>query len=227
MKNKIGLVVALLLCVGTSQVKAQLTKGQIKERQELARASKKELNEKSSKAAQKEAKRLAKDKWQSAPGALPLEKQLDRAYMMEMQYDEEGFPKYIIGEAMSTGGNYDAAKMQALELAKQSLAAKIQTEVVALIDNNVVNKQYGEGEAESLTKTVMASKDLFSQNIGRIIPIVEMYRVVDGNKREVLMRIAYSQEMVKATAKKVISKELEAEGNDLEKKLDQVLGIKP
>ncbi len=31
------------------------------------------------------------------------------------------FPKYLMGEAMSIGENYDAARLQAMELAKQSL----------------------------------------------------------------------------------------------------------
>lgn len=224
MINKIALVFALMFSFGVNQAGAQVTKEQIKERKELVKASKSELNEKSSKAAQKEAKHLKKEKWEAAPGALPLEKQLDRAYMMQMQYDEDCFPKFIMAEGMSIAGNYDAAKMQALELAKQNLAGQIQTETVALIDNTVANKQFGEGEAESITKSVLAGKSRITQNIGRIIPVVEVYRVVDGNKREVLVRIAYSQEMAKAAAKTAISQELEAEGNKHHDKLDQILG---
>ena len=48
---------------------------------------------------------------------------------------------------MSIGGNYDAAKMQALELAKQNLAGQIQTEITALIENTVANKQLSAEEA--------------------------------------------------------------------------------
>ncbi|MDE6036984.1 MAG: hypothetical protein K2G05_01830, partial [Duncaniella sp.] len=103
-----------------------LTKEQIKERKELAKQTKKQLGEKASKTARKEAKKLAKEGWTVSPGALPMEKQLDKSYMMQYEYDKDGFPQFIMGEAMSVGGNYDAAKMQALELAKQNLAGQVQ-----------------------------------------------------------------------------------------------------
>lgn len=196
----------------------------VKERQELAKASKKELNDKASKAARKEAKRLSKEGWKTVPGALPIEKQLDRSYLMQMEYDQDGFPKYIMAEAMSTGGNYDAAKMQSLELAKQNLAGQIQTEVTALIENTVANEQMDQGEAASITRSVAASKNLISQSIGRVIPVVETYREVNGNNREVLVRIAYSMNMAKAAAKRAVKKELEERGDSLHNKLDQLLG---
>lgn len=203
---------------------AQLTKEQLKERKELAKASKKELNEKASKQARKEAKKLTKEGWKTAPGALPLEKQLDKSYIMQMQYDSDGFPAFIMAEGMSTGGNYDAAKMQALELAKQNLAGQIQTEITALIENTVANDQGDQGEAVSLTRSILASKNLISQSIGRVVPVVETYRAVNGNNREVLVRIAYSQEAAKAVAKKAIKQELEQKGDELHGKLDQLLG---
>lgn len=222
-KTIIGLV-ALLLVSATDMCFAQLTKEQIKERQELAKASKKELNEKASKAARKEAKRLAKEGWRTAPGALPIEKQLDKSYLMQSQYDSDGFPAFIMAEAMSTGGNYDAAKMQALELAKQNLAGQIQTEVTALIESTVANEQMVQSDATSITRSVMASKNLISQSIGRVVPVVEAYRVVNGNNREVLVRIAYSQAMAKAAAKRAIKQELEQRGDSLHNQLDNLLG---
>ncbi len=222
-KTIIGLV-ALLLVSATDMCFAQLTKEQIKERQELAKASKKELNEKASKAARKEAKRLTKEGWRTAPGALPLEKQLDKSYLMQSQYDSDGFPAFIMAEAMSTGGNYDAAKMQALELAKQNLAGQIQTEVTALIESTVANEQMVQSDATSITRSVMASKNLISQSIGRVVPVAEAYRVVNGNNREVLVRIAYSQAMAKAAAKRAIKQELEQRGDSLHNQLDNLLG---
>ena len=79
MKNAIIGLLSLLLISATGISYAQTTKEQRKERQELAKASKKELNEKAGKAARKEAKRLSKEGWKTAPGALPLEKQLDKS----------------------------------------------------------------------------------------------------------------------------------------------------
>lgn len=203
---------------------AQSAKEQLKERKVLAKASQKELNAKASKAARKEAKRLKKEGWGTVPGALPLEKQLDKSYTMQYQYDADGFPQFIMAEAMSVGGNYDAAKMQALELAKQNLAGQIQTEVTALIENTVANEQMDQGDAASITRSVMANKNLISQSIGRVVPVVETYRATNGNNKEVLVRISYSQDMAKAAAKQAIKQELEERGDALHGKLDKLLG---
>ena len=219
------LILLFVLSILTSGVTfAQSTKELAKERKELMKSSKAELNEKASKAARKEAKRYKKEGWTTTPGALPIEKQTDRAMMMQMEFDEEMFPKYIMGEAMSIGGNYDAAKMQALELAKQNLAGQIQTEVTALIENTVANEQMEAEQAASITRSVMASKNLISQSIGRTITVMEVYRTLSNKNKEVLVRIAYNGDRAKALAKKAIREDLEKKGDDLHKKLDELLG---
>lgn len=215
---------AVCLMAGTTTSYAQLTKEQLKERKETVKASKAQLNESASKAARKEAKKMEKAGWQTAPGALPIEKQLDKAYLMQYEYDADMYPKYIMGEAMSIGGNYDAAKMQALELAKQNLAGQIQTEVTALIENTVANEQLSGEDAESITRSVLAAKNLISQSLGRTIPVVEVYRTLDNKNKEVLVRIAYSGDAAKKIAKEAVRKDLEQRGNNLHNKLDELLG---
>lgn len=211
------------LCL-TANVSAQTAKDIRKERQEIRKASKSELNEKATKTARKDAKKLKKEGWTTVPGALPLEKQLDKSYMMQMEYDEDMYPKYLMGEAMSIGENYDAAKMQALELAKQNLAGQIQTEVTALIENSVANKQLANEDATSVTQSIMGAKNLISQSIGRTIIVMECYRVKTNKNKEVLVRIAYNGAMAKAAAKRAIQDELKSKSEDLQKKLDQLLG---
>lgn len=219
------LVMILSLLVMTSGMSfAQSSKEWAKERKELMKASKAELNDKATKAARKEAKKLKKEGWTTAPGALPLEKQLDKSYLMQYEYDEDMFPKYIMGEAMSIGSNYDAAKMQALELAKQNLAGQIQTEVTALIENTVANEQLGAEQAQSVTQSVMASKNLISQGIGRTVPVMEVYRTLSNKNKEVLVRIAYNSTMAKKAALKAVKEDLEKKGDDLHKQLDELLG---
>ena len=215
---------SLCLLVGTTMSYAQLSKEQIKERKAIVKSSKSELTMKASKIARKEAKKLTKQGWQIAPGAVPIDKQLDKSYMMQYEYDEDLFPKYIMAEAMSIGENYDAAKMQALELVKQNLAGQIQTEVTALIENTVANKQLEAEEAASVVQTISAAKNLISQSIGRTIPVVEIYRSLPNKNKEVLVRIAYSQEMAKVAAKKAIREDLEKKGEELHNKLDKLLG---
>ena len=199
-------------------------KEMLAERKEIRKASKAELDTKAVKQARKEAKRLKKEGWKTSPGAIALEKQLDKSYLMQMEYDEDLYPKYIMAEAVSVGGNYDAAKMQAMELAKISLAGQIQTEVTALIENSVSNKQLGNDEAVSVTKSIMAAKNLISQSLGRTIPVMECYRLTANGNHEVLVRIAYNGDMAKAAAKRAIQEQLESEGDALQKKLDDILG---
>lgn len=221
--KKLFLFIALSLM--TSFVAyAQTAKELAKERKQLTKVSKEELNDKATRAARKEAKKLKKEGWTTAPGALPMEKQLDKSYLMQYEYDEEMFPKYIMGEAMSIGNNYDAAKMQALELAKQNLAGQIQTEVTALIENTVANEQMEAEQAASITRSVMASKNLISQSIGRVVPVIEVYRTLSNKNKEVLVRIAYNSNMAKKAAKKAIKEDLEKRGDNLHNKLDELLG---
>ena len=222
------MTVAMALIVACSCAFAQTAeerKQLIKERQEVQKLAKKDLKAKVDKNTKKEAKRLAKQGWQVKPGALPLEKQLERSYLMQYEFDENNFPKYIMGEASSIGENYDAAKVSANALAITNLAGNIQTEVTALVENTVANKQLAPEEAASIAETVMSSKNLISQSIGRTIPVVEAFRVNGKGNQEVLVRIAYNSQMAKDAAKKAVREELEKKGKNLHEQLDKVLGF--
>jgi hypothetical protein len=143
----------------------------------------------------------------------------------EREEGNEDYPKYIIAEAMSVGKTFDSAKMQALELSKQNLAGQIQTEVTALVENTLANQQLGEDEAASITETVMASKNLISQSLGRVVPVVEAYREKSNGNKEVYISISYNTKAALESAKRAITKELEKKGGDLHKKLDGILGL--
>lgn len=197
----------------------------IKERQEVQKLAKKDLKAKVDKNIRKEAKRLKKEGWQVKPGALPLEKQLERSYLMQYEFDANLFPKYIMGEASSVGENYDAAKVAANSLAITNLAGNIQTEVTALLENTVANKQLSPEEAASISETVMSSKNLISQSIGRTVPVMECFRINSKKNHEVLVRIAYNSEMAKEAAKKAVREELEKKGQNLHEQLDKALGF--
>ncbi len=226
MKKLFSMVaVVMAMLIATPQVNAQSQRDIAKERKEVAKLSKKELNERASKDARKEAKKLAKQGWVVSPGTLPLEKQLDRSYMMQFEYDESMYPRYIMTDAMSIGENYDAAKMQALELAKQNLAGLIQTEITALVEGTVANKQLAAGEAASIVETVSASKNIISQSIGRILTVTECYRKAENKNTEVLVRVAYNHKMAMEQAKQAIRQELEKKGDKLHDQLDKVLGF--
>lgn len=221
MKRIFLFIMILMLCGGFSF--AQSVDKIAKERAELMKLSKKQLSQRASKTARKEAKRMRKEGWKTTPGSLPLDKQLDKSYLMQYEFDENMFPKYIMGEAMSIGENYDAAKMQALELAKQNLVGQIQAEITALIENTVANKQLSNEQAASIAQSVQSSKSLISQRIGRTMPVIEVYRVVSNGNKEVLLRIAYSSQMVREAAKNAIREDLGQKGEDLHEQLDELL----
>lgn len=177
------------------------------------------------KSAKKEAKKLAKDGWQVTPGALNLEAQLTRSYKMLQEVDENYYPKFVMAEAMSVGNNYDAAKMQAIDLAKLNLAGMLQTEINALIESTVANEQLEPEEAQSVVETVSASKNKISQSLGRVITVTEAYRTLSNKNKEVLVRIGYNAETAKKQAMDVVKQELKNKGNKLHDQLDKMLGL--
>lgn len=218
-------IAAIALLLSCSSGFAQDAVAIRQERQAIKKMAKIELNAKVDRTTKREAKRLKKEGWQVAPGALPLEKHLERSYVMEFAYDDNMFPKYILANAQSIGENYDAAKTAATSLAITNLAGQIQTEVSALIENTVANKQLSAEDAASITETVMASKNRISQSIGRTIVVIECYRVLGNRNREVLIRLAYNGEMAKQAAKEIVREELEKKGNKLHEQLDKALGL--
>ncbi|MBQ3208761.1 MAG: hypothetical protein IJB23_02985 [Alistipes sp.] len=182
-----------------------------------------------SKIAAKEAKSYKKQGWVVAPGQFPLEYQLARAYQLRSERDNNDYEVYVDGQAQSIGATYDAAKMQALEMAKLQLASKLQTQITTIIDNTVANNQLPKEQAESITKTVAASKTLISQNIGRVLTIVECYRELPKKNKEVLVQIFYNKQKAMAAAKRSIHEQmvkdgLAKEGEELHDRLDKILG---
>ena len=226
MKKLLTVAMALIVACTASFAESKSEQKVIrKERQEIRKLAKKELDDKVDKAAKKEAKRLQKEGWNVKPGALPMEKQLERSYLMQYEYEDNLFPKYIMGEASSVGESYDAAKTAAISLAITNLAGQIQTEVTALVENTVGNRQLSAEDAASIVETVMASKNLISQSIGRTIPVVEVYRINSKKNNEVLVRLAYNSEMAREAVKKAVREELEKKGENLHEQLDKVLGF--
>ena len=112
--KRIYLILGVVLFGFITPVNAQSQTERIKDYKAMKKLTESELNQKATKSARAEAKKLKKDGWLTAPGALPVEKQLDRSYRMQMEMDDDFLPVYMMGEGMSIGENYDAAKMQAI-----------------------------------------------------------------------------------------------------------------
>lgn len=199
-KNLLFAISALVMC---SMVSAQTTN----ETSEVAR---------------KVAKNIKEEGWRVAPGQTPLEKQLDKHFTMMYEYEDNGLPKYIIGEAKATGGVYDAARMQALNNAKIELAGLISTEVTALTESTISNKQISNEDAASINEAAQVGKSLIVQKLGRTFVVTECYRQVDKKNVEVSVTVAYNEEMAMDMAKAIIRKSLEEKGKDLHEQLDKM-----
>ena len=201
--------------------------GQSKANKKQDKFLKKELKEKPIKLARKEAKRLSKEGYYVVTATLPMDKQLERAYMRQLEEDENGYARYLTASQESVAETKIAAKNQALEAAKLDLAGQIATNVVGLVENSFANKQLNMEEAASLTKTVTGSKNIIAQKLGRVIILFEAYKqdkALGKNKNiGYTCLIAYNQETAWDTVKQTIREELEDEADDIHKKLDQIL----
>lgn len=185
----------------------------------------KSMKSKAYKQARKDAKAYEKDGYYVAPGALPMEKQLENAWMKQLMEDDKGYPKYIVETGNSVAESQTAAKLQATETAKLNIAGNLSTQVAAIIENNIANEQLNTEEAVSVTKTVAAAKNLIAQELGRTLMLVEIYKKV-GKGVEANLRVAYDIDTAMEIAKKVIRKQLEEQTDILQDKLDNLLDLK-
>lgn len=192
--------------------------------QTTSKEAKKEMKSKAYKKARKDARKYRKNDFYVAPGALPLEKQLEKSWTMQYETDAKGNPKYFVASGNSVAESQTAAKLQATETAKLNLAGQISTNIAALVENSIANQQLSADEAASVTKTVAASKNMIAQELGRVITTVEMYKKI-GTNIESDIFLAYSYEMALETGKKVIRKQLEEQTDILHEKLDKIMHL--
>ncbi len=191
--------------------------------QKSDRKLEKELSKKSMKKARKEAKKYKKDGFYVPPGALPMDIQLENAWKKQIMTDEDGYPEYIVATGNSVAESQTAAKIQATETAKLELAGTITTNVAALIESNIANQQLNLEDAASVTKTVAAAKSIIAQELGRVIPLFEVYKKIGKTNIESDIRLAYHSKTAYDVAKKVIRKSLEEQTEIMQEKLDKLM----
>jgi len=154
-----------------------------------------------------------------------MEKQLEKAYIKQNMEDDKGYPKYIVASGNSVAGTQTAAKIQAMETAKLTLAGTISTDVAALINTKIANEQLTLEESTTLTKTVAASKNIIAKELGRVIPLTEMYKKIGSDNIQCDVQIAYDSKTAMDMAKNVIRKQLAGEAEELQKKLDKMMNF--
>ena len=190
--------------------------------QQTDKELKKDVSSRAIRSARVEAKKYKRAGYYVAPGALLLDKQLERAWLRQYETNDKNEAKYIMATGNSVAESQTAAKLQAMETAKLEIAGQINTQIAALIENSIANQQLNNEEAASVTKTVAASKNLIAQEIGLVLPMVEMYKKI-GKNIEVNVRLAYNMATAFDVAKKVIRKSLEEETKIAHEKLEGLM----
>lgn len=214
MNNLIRLFLLAAMFTGFTAQSQQTREGRKQDNQ-----LKKELNEKSLKMARKEAKQLSKEGWDVLPGALPLDKQLERAYMKQIEEDDNGYPRFIVSSGMSVAETQIGAKTEAENFAKVSIAGMIETLVKSEVDQQVANKQLSREEAVTVQKTIAASKTAVANRLGRVIVLTELIRDIGKDNVEYQVRVAFNQEEALRIMRDQVREDLSVEAEDLSKKL--------
>ena len=218
-------ILASIIVAFTINVNAQTSKEQAKLLAKKDKSLTNEITDKATKQARKESKRLQKEKWLVPAGGLPIDKQLDECWKKQYEQDETGYPKFIVANSISIGENYNAARNQAVVLSRNELAGLIGAQIASLIESNVANQSLNKDDAASLVNTVDASKNIIAESLKRTFVIFEVYRKLPNKNTEIQIRIAYNSSMAMESAKNIIIKKLEEQGNDLHTKLDGMLGL--
>jgi ribosomal protein S2 len=180
------------------------------------------------KQARKEAKKLSKDGYRVAAGALPLEKMLEKSWQLQFSTKESNPSEniYIWADQTAVGETQAAADMQALEFAKINLAGQLETQITSLVEASLANQQLNREEAATAQKVIQASKNLIATTLTNVQPVLKIYRDVPKTKNvECKLMLFYNKEEVVMSAKKTIRKKLAEETEILHDKLDKMLGL--
>lgn len=191
----------------------------------IANVSVAQSNSRIKKEAKREAKELGREGFTELPGAPLLKYQLEKAWKKQLEEDEYGYPMFIVASGNGIAESETVAKLQANETAKYELAGTISTSVAGLIKGNYGNAQLNNEDAATITEIIGNVQNLVAQEIGRVVPLVEIHRKV-GKNVEVNVRIAYNSEMAKEVAKKVIRKELQEKIQLQNEKISKLLDTK-
>ncbi len=181
-----------------------------------------ELYRKSDKDIRKEARRLERDAWKSMD--LSIEKQLEQTWERIWLKDNEGYPKYIYTTISAVGTSYNAALMQAESVARVRIAGNIGTSITTMTDISLANNEISPQQAVSLSKAVESTKMLVSQELGRLITSMVIYRNV-GNSCEVRATVLYDMKQAMEITQKILSEELGKEADEHMDELDMLLGL--
>jgi len=218
----IGLLIMLASC-GASKESSTGTTAVINRSQRAELDG--ELKKKALRTARKEAKNYQKEGYRVFLGDMPMDKQIENAWMRTIDMNDRGYPEYIVGHAQVTAGNTTAAKSQALHASKVEIASLTSSMLASLIESSIGSNEITTTEAQTLNKHLQASKELIMADFGQVQKVLEIYRELPNNNVQVITRVAYSSTLALEAARKRLQKEMEAETQVLHQKLDKVFNL--
>jgi len=187
--------------------------------------SKKELNERSLKAARTEAKKLEKDGWTVSPGSIPLDKLCENSMLKSLEADDAGNVRYITADGNGVAQSKTAAEMQAIETGKLQLAGLVASSITSLIDVQLGNAQLTPEEAASITQVIQSAKNTIAKELGYINPYFKIYRYPNKSSVEVQVRLFYDLKQSLDIAQRVVKADLKEKLKLNDEKLEKLMGI--
>ncbi|MEM9987516.1 MAG: hypothetical protein AAF804_20680 [Bacteroidota bacterium] len=171
-----------------------------------------EIKDRAVREARQEAKRLErKEDYSVFPGAMPMDKQLERVWMKQYAENPDGSQKYLFADGNGVGKTQTAAEMQAMEAAKLQLAGQISNEINQIIEGKIANEQIDREKGQSLTKFVAGSKNYIVQHLQYVKPAFKVYREVGKRDLEVFVKMYYNVEEAMQAAERALEAKARAE----------------
>lgn len=219
------IILMALLVMGTCGIaNAQKEGSSAEERAKVENDIRKQLAKKASKEARKEAKRLIKEGWKPAFGELPIEKQVDRSWVMSAEVNEDGEPVYITADGSGVSFDMNTASDIAIHAAQAAIAQQIETDLGQRVERAVASEQISSEEGTELTRVITNSASAVKQQLKMQRPIMKVYRDVDGGKKEVMIRLAFPSIQLKKAAEKALRGKLMERVNGGAKIVDEMMG---
>ena len=165
------------------------------------------------------AKQYEKEGWKVAFGSMPMSEQLQRAIYFQKELDDEGNMRYAVGRGQTEAQYYDAARAQALELARLDIAGQFETQITAEAKTILGNEQ-GENLA-TVVQTTKGIRSLVSQNLKHTVVVTEIHKELPKGGYMVQISVAADRQQTIKAAKQAIRQELLKRGDNILKELDK------
>lgn len=197
-----------------AQTVTQMRKQATKEHNAAVKASQKE---KASSDANKTAKRLKKQGWETMASDKPMNMQItnDRLLASEMMESESGesVSRWIMHTSRATQGSYNAAIAQARLSCQAEIAALIETRLAGALEQKLSGNQKGIDVTETLDKFHQRFKAIVDGCLTEMKRGLCIHRTTANGNYEVEVTYAYDKKVLTARLAKQAQKQLEMEGD--------------